>query len=387
MSSEKNFRDTVAFSGTFLRVMTKAEISHPTYERLFEMMRSRGWKIQVDQDVLARYPGISADYFEGKKDELRFKSHKYPTGFELEFYQEINTINRNGGKYDSYKLSLMPYLIRCRFLVELSHIKKFLLSEGYTDNSDPVFKTAWEEVNHRIKSCWHYEEDKADKQPNYNATDKAGKRLRDGEVKYFRDRKGRLQRGVVYHNINNMWWVILNRFEFSSKACFELFDLDKVENKVRKLIKPSGHHNPKARQTPPAEQIEKWNLVAKKAGKEYRVEKANEILSYLFSINWLSRKFQLYLKETGRLGLQELESNAWGINKIFDNPVELSLYARCLPMSSTESSWVKGLRDYVVHGKSSLTKWFCNDRNGEGPTAHKWPEVRERLWKIGALAS
>lgn len=385
MSDEKRFHDTVSSNGTFLGVRTVSRISHPTLERIFVMMKERGWKILIDQDVLERYPSIANDHFEGQKGDLHFKSSRYPAGFEIEFFQEVNTVNKHGGKYDFNKLKHMPYLIRCSFLVELGHIKQLLLKEGYEDKSQPVFKNAADEVQYRIKCCWHYEENKADKQPDYNATDKDGKRLRDGQLKYFRDTKGRLQKGIIYHNINNMWWVILNKYEFRNIASFYFFDLDTKENKIRKLVKPSGKHNPKSRLLPSEEQLMEWRRKAKQADKGERIIQANKILGYLYSLGWTSRKFQFYLKPTNKVGLQETESKAWGIHKIFEEPKELKLYARTLPMSSTESSWVKGLREYVVYGKPGITHWFCNDRNGEGETAYKWPEVREKLWKIGAL--
>lgn len=44
-------------------------------------------------------------------------------------------------------------------------------------------------------------------------------------------------RGTVYHNINNMWWVVINDFSYTNNACFELFNIDTEENRQRKLIK------------------------------------------------------------------------------------------------------------------------------------------------------
>lgn len=51
------------------------------------------------------------------------------------------------------------------------------------------------------------------------------KTIRNGEIKYFRGRNGYLYRGRVYHDLNNMWWVIINKFEVKRVAAFELFDL------------------------------------------------------------------------------------------------------------------------------------------------------------------
>ncbi|MDA2448529.1 hypothetical protein PDQ37_25425 [Bacillus cereus] len=371
-------------NGTSVNAWVEAEISHPTLMRIFDMMRERGWFIQTDQETLEDYPCIAKHYFEGKKGDLLFKSKKYPAGFGIEFYQEINTINRSGGYYDFNKLELMPYLIRCSFNVEVNHIRKVFEKDGYEEKSEPIFKNSKEKVMHKIKKSCHYSEDKTDRQPDYNATDKDKKRLRDGQVKYFRDHKGRLMRGTVYHNINNMWWVVINDFSYTNKGCFELFDIDTEENKQRKLIKQSGLHNPKARSIPAEEEIREWMLEARKASKEERVKKVNALLSYLYSIDWLSRKFRFYVKNTKRLGLQELESNAFGFYKDFDEPQELKLYTKDLPMSNTEGWWITELREFITKGNPLASHWFCNDRNGNSKS-YKWPDVREKLWKMGAL--
>lgn len=348
---KKEFYHTVPSKGTFIGVRTNEKVSHPTLNRLFEMMKKRGWEIQFDQSVK---PLLAKSFFKGKKGDLSFTSHKYPAGFEIEFFQEIYTINRYGGKYDFDKLSLMPYLIRCSFLVELGHIKKFLKEEGYEDKSQPSFKYAADEVYYRIKSSWDYVKGKELPDfslPDYYSTDKDGKRIKNGELKFFRDRKGRLQKGIVYHNTKNMWWVILNKYEFTNEASFCLFDLDTEENRKRKLIKSSGYHNPKSRNMTSLEKIKHWKKQTKKDGKEKRINQANEFLEYLYSLNWVSRKFQIYLKDTNRLGLLEMENRSIGIHRIFNKPKDVSLNTRNLSMSSTESSLIKGIREYVIHGR------------------------------------
>ncbi|MGG5780721.1 hypothetical protein [Bacillus albus] len=382
-------KDELKFSvsGASVFVRVKGEISHPTLLKIFDMMRERGWFIQTDQRILRDYSCLAEDHFEGKKGDLLFKSEKYPTGFKIEFYQEVNTINPNGGYYDFDKLKLMPYLIQFSFKLEVNYIKQVFNKEGYQEDSDPVFKTATDEVMHKVKICWHYSEGKTDQQPDYNATDKDGKRLKDGQVKYFRDHKGRLMRGTVYHNINNMWWVVINKSYYRNLACFELFDIDTEENKEKKLIKQSGLHNPKARAIPAAEELKEWMTKAKKSSKDERVKKVNKILAYLYSLDWVSRKFKFYVKNTKRLGLRELESNAWGVHKKFDEPQELKLYTKYLPMSNTEGWWITELREFITTGNPLSSHWFCEDGSGNGSTAYKWPEVREKLWEMGALTA
>lgn len=223
--SEKEFSHTVASGGTHIGVWESAKTSHPTLEKIFKMMKVRGWEIQIDQSVDS---SISENYFEGKKGDLYLKSERYPAGFRLEFYQEINTVNRHGGYYDFDKLNHMPYLIRCRFIVELKYISELLISEGYKDSSKPVYKLAMDNIMHEIKDCCHYKEGKELPEyefESYNSKDKDGKQLRNGQLKYFRDRKGRLRRGKIYHNINNMWWVALNQFEYTNVSSFNFFDI------------------------------------------------------------------------------------------------------------------------------------------------------------------
>lgn len=54
-------------------------------------------------------------------------------------------------------------------------------------------------------------------------------------------------------------------------------------------------------------------------------------------------------------------------------------------MSSIESSWINGIKEYVIHGRPTINPWLCSDNNGQGATAYYWPEIRERLWKMGTL--
>lgn len=368
---------------TRISLCADQSISHPVLERLFDFMRFRGFEIGSDPKVDRDYPTLSKDRFAGKKGDLLFVGERHQISASIEFYQEINVENRNGGRYDFDKFDKMPYLLQKRFLVERKHIERFLLEEGFTCDAEPILKTSYDKVFHELNSPnrhWNSED-----LPDYNALDKDGKRINNGEVKYFRDRKGTLMRGTVYHNINNMWWVIVNKDFYRNLAAFELFDLDtKPENRIRKLIRKSGHHNPKSRFVPTPDQLTEWKQKAKRAGKEGRIQFANEILGYLYEIGWMSRKFQLFMKDTKRLGLVETEGNPYFIGmrlgeRKYDPPKPIPLYPKPGQMSSTESGWVENLRDYATYGKPTVSRWFCKDSVG-----HMWPEVRERLLFIGA---
>ncbi|MCP3778766.1 MULTISPECIES: hypothetical protein [Paenibacillus] len=373
---------------TSIAVRGDKEISHPTFLRMLDMMRNRGFVIGSDPRIDRDYSILSKDHFAGNKGELLFVGEKYNCGAKLEFYQEINVENPNGGRYDFNKFEKMSYLLQKRFLVEVRYMEQFLLEEGFTCDSKPVLKTSYDKVFHELNSpSRHWSSENL---PDYNALDKDGIRINNGEVKYFRGRKGTLMRGTVYHNINNMWWVIVNKDHYTNLAAFELFNLDTVpENAIRKLIRRSGHNNPKSRFVPTEGQLKDWKRKAKQAGREGRIQFANAILGYLYEIGWVSRKFQLFIKETKRLGLVETEGNPYFLGmrvgeKKYDPPKSIPLYPKPQQMSGTESGWVENLRDYVTYGKPTVSRWFCKDQNGEGGQAHLWPEVRERLLHIGA---
>lgn len=373
---------------TIVSIRAPKEVAHPALFEVFKMMRERGFNIGSDPRIDRYYPILSKDHFSGRKRDLLFVSNKYNTGARIEFYQEINTVNRNGGQYDFDKFEKMPYLVGKLFLLELHHIKSLLVNLGFEDQSEPGLKNAYEKVRYELSSPnRHWDSDNL---PDYNARDKDGIRINNGQVKYYRDRKGVLMRGTVYHNINNMWWVIVNKDHYRNLASFELFNLNTLpSNRVRKLVKRSGHHNPKSRFEPTEVQLKEWRIAAKHSGKEGRVKAANEVLQYLYKINWLSRCFQFFIKDSGRLGLMETEGNPYFLGmrmgeKIYDPPKLLKLYPTPTQMSGTESGWVKDLREYVVHGKPSISSWFCKDGNGEGSQSYLWPEVREKLLLIGA---
>lgn len=381
------YKEKISFSiwDTSVFIRADEEISHPTLQAVFEVMRARGFEIGSDPRIDRDYPILSNDHFAGSKGDLLFEAKRYRIGAEIKFYQELNTEHRSGGRFDFDKFQMMPYLLKKQFLLETRYIKEKLLEEGYEDQSEPTLKAAHDKVMYELnRSDRHWSSDNL---PDYNALDKDGRRLNNGEIKYFRDRKGVLMRGTVYHNINNMWWVIVNKDCFRNLGSFELFDLDaKPENKIRKLVSKSGFHNPKSRFIPTEEQLKGWRKKAKQAGKEGRIEFANEILAYFYEIGWMSRKFKFYMKENKRLGLVETEGNPYFIGmrlgeRKYDPPKNIHLYPRPGRMSSTESGWVENLRDYVTYGKPTVTRWFCKDSVG-----YMWPEVRERLLLIGAYA-
>ena len=69
----------------------------------------------------------------------------------------------------------------------------------------------------------------------YGDTDRDGKTLLNGQIKSFPGYKGKIKRGKIYHNINNMWWVILSEYERLNIASFNFFD-ETFRQRIKRAI-------------------------------------------------------------------------------------------------------------------------------------------------------
>lgn len=235
--------------------------------RLLNFMKSRGFEVGRDPEILKHYKCLNKDHWYGKKGNLEFKAKRYPRGFELNFFQNTNFENRHGGYYDFDKFDKMPYLIKIMWINETNKIAQFLENLDVNNNSAPKVKTAEEKI---IQYWNEYSFDKPavgfkladmigkDTEPDYNKTDRDKKTILNGQVKYFRHWNGRLMRGKVYHNINNMWWVILNDTEYTNIADFQLFDPTPEDFKIRRKVQDRK----------PKEYLEKLNNIKKLSNKE-----------------------------------------------------------------------------------------------------------------------
>lgn len=215
-----------------------------TLHRIFNMLRAEGFTIENDAEVAKC---IRRDYYIGRRGDLELYAHRYPAGFEIMFFQNVVIENKNGGRYDFHKFQKMPYMIRLRFMKYRDKIIALLKSvEDLKDESKADPRLAEEWIKARYVEEWHHEQKDMNfllsdldgqTQESYNGRDRDEKTLHNGDVKYFRHWDGRLYRGRVYHNINNMWWVILDRFTVRNVASFELFDLTPEDNR-RRQAKP-----------------------------------------------------------------------------------------------------------------------------------------------------
>jgi DNA (cytosine-5)-methyltransferase 1 len=217
---------------------TTIYFEHTDNKAVFEKVRAllwrRGFKLQIEPRIKKQYPSLAKtkNYYHAQKGDLEVKLECHPRQSEVTFYQNVVIENPNGGQYDFNKLSRMPYLIRLRYLVERFHIINLLASLGFEDISEPTFDTLEGKIFHDINTSghWHGEPllEWGLKQPDYNRKDANGKPVVPGETKYFYEYETkRLVRGVVYYDLNSMWYAVSGK-RIRTVCCRELLDHDEL---------------------------------------------------------------------------------------------------------------------------------------------------------------
>lgn len=95
--------------------------------RVFNMLRNEGFEIEKDKNVPKI---IRKSHFVGRRGDLEFYAERYPRGFRIEFFQNVNFENPNGGRYDFEKFQKMPYLIRLQYIKYMNKIVRIMNQLG-----------------------------------------------------------------------------------------------------------------------------------------------------------------------------------------------------------------------------------------------------------------
>lgn len=220
-------------------------VHHHLYCAALHAMRQKGAevgkdpRIEKDARILSRFHGY------GNWHGLEFKSEIHMSNFTLEFFQNVTpSENRNGGYYDFDKYKKFPYLLKIRLKVAIRTLIEVIsplcdATITFTDapeNSVEYLLKSYSESCHKnsVKTLEDVQASMHDYDLSQNNNDRDKKKIKCGELKYFYDYDGYLHRGIVYHNLNNMWWIIENDTEISNKASFELFD--RTDEPIRKVL-------------------------------------------------------------------------------------------------------------------------------------------------------
>lgn len=227
------------------------------YDKIIRHFRSRGFKVFRCPEAKKHYRCISHKTHKGRIGDLELGMRLRGRHIEVEFFQNINRENPNGGQYDFDKFNRMPYLMQKKFVVEASHLIDMLIEafgyrfgkklsyspdgaktsqrivdaiRGIHATKDPLldFNNRWTPTRFkRDESGWPIP---SEFDYGYNK-DREGIPLRNGMVRYFRDRKGYLRRAVVYTNMNSMWHAVYGPgwTDHTYLSCNRLFSLQPTD--------------------------------------------------------------------------------------------------------------------------------------------------------------
>lgn len=232
---------------------------YETFNRLLAVLTDAGFVVGVDPLIERRYKILSKYHRAGSRPtmagDLCFYAEVYPTGMKVEFYQEVVTENRNGGRYDFDKRQKMPYLIRKAFEAAIRRARTHLRERGFTEEKkiespvlDPMgfFNQQWD-MEHERRTGTHRFRRGADGWPDEseigsygNNLDRDKVKIEHGSIRYFRTSRGHLMRGHVYGGINGRWMVIYGPGlrDHTSVSSWELFLCDPRE--VPRRLHPKG---------------------------------------------------------------------------------------------------------------------------------------------------
>ena len=227
------------------------EISNKIYEEILEILKTNGYTVEQGFWNFDKTPREDENI--GAKQRLQYRIEKRRVGFCLEFFDKDKDF------CNLYEFEELVYLAKKQFIVIkekiINKLKEMLDNLNIVFNiefENKDFKYAEDRIKNDMVKSWH----KPQKDINFNLSDldgtsdnnlkdKNGKKILNGEIKYFRNYKGRLQRGKVYEDINQNLYVLLNRNEYTVVNAKRMFDFEpnlprKVSNYMSdKIIKDS----------------------------------------------------------------------------------------------------------------------------------------------------
>ncbi len=208
------------------------QFKRDVFARIVQTLNRIGWTVGVHEDNQSLYGKRFALNFRScVKGSLRGELQLSGRMIKFEMWQGVHTPTRpdHGGRYESDKEAVMPYLLSLEMERTRRRIRTYLRNvfPGYSFEDRrwrmEMVGPALERIERSYKQSWHFKGDAS----NYTISDcnrrtRDGSRLEHGQRVWFFDRKGRCRTGTAYYNINNMWWVACGKFELRNLACFEL---------------------------------------------------------------------------------------------------------------------------------------------------------------------
>lgn len=202
------------------------QFKRQVFYRIVQTLNRLGWTV-APWDRACQYKAIANSHRTCSKGDLRGELDVSGRAIKFEMWQGVNTPTRpdHGGRYESDKEACMPYVLRLEMERTRRRIRDYLCNvfTGYTfsppkiasPNPDPLtyFNDKWDGEHEKRRGTHRFDRG-ADGWPSdkelgsWGRKDKDGVPLNHGDVRWLRDRKGRLMRGSVYGGINGMWMFV-----------------------------------------------------------------------------------------------------------------------------------------------------------------------------------
>jgi hypothetical protein len=249
---------------------------YETWNRIRHALEAGGFSFALDPWIDKGWPSLNKSHAVGRRatphGDLFVATETYPTGCKFEFFQEVVTVNRNGGRYDFDRREKMPYLIRKAFEAAMRRARAHLEGRGFTEttkldspNPDPLayFNAHWDGDYERRRGTHRFERDEtgwpSTKEIGLACWTNGRPLITHGAVRYFRDFHGRLMRGRCYGGINGMWMVVYGpgRRDYTNLSRHELFDCDPRILPRRLYPRPAGRLQSLLKGAVAAEQFER----------------------------------------------------------------------------------------------------------------------------------
>lgn len=251
------------------------------FRAMIARLRSRGFAVMRDPETEALYPSLAPFRWVGRKGDLEFHAETTGRVVRVEFFQNLNVENPNGGRYDFDKLNRMPPLMQRQCIIELTALVRRAQDIGYRLKvTTPIGKPLLLHVSHlargtepdslldRFNKNWDASRFKRGpdgwpivEEIGYYRKDRDGVPLVSGDVRYF-CHHGRLNRSRVWGGINGRWLVVSGSGVWHVSG-HELFSCDPTKFPRRFVPNQIGRLE---REIEQAMKAKDWPSVARIAG-------------------------------------------------------------------------------------------------------------------------
>lgn len=234
---EEGIREARSAGGYAGEKAWERQFKRRVFARIVQTLNRLGWTCVVPEEYVKQY-GLSfaRDRRECHKGDLKGWLDLSGRTIKFEMWQGVNTPTRpdHGGRYEHNKEGCMPYVLRLEMERTRRRIRDYLCNvfAGYVFEEKsrstfrkPLEQTALEQIQDHYAESWHFKGDMADylkrngyeRLPSYNAMSRDGVMIEHGQRVWFYDEyTGRMKTGTAYYNINNMWWVVTGKYDYTN---------------------------------------------------------------------------------------------------------------------------------------------------------------------------